>query len=222
MSYQATGGGKAVVVVLFVVGVGLFGGILYMWANSASPGDRFPIRLKQSTFTCHDGGEEGVGFFVTESGYAVSSAKLFENDDDRKAMAVVGDNNEEIEVEIIDIDPSVDIAVLEFPAGKYVTVPVSQESSFMTGDPVLAVQYHNVVHGEISDVNPQSKTIRLDVSADEKVIGSPVAHVESQTIIGIVTSEVFQRSGGVFRSIALPEHIRNIVRDNTGIDIYDL
>jgi hypothetical protein len=222
MTYSATGGGKAVVALLFVIGVGIFGGILYMWAKSATPEDRFPTRLKNSTFICREGSREAVGFFVTESGYAVASAYLFLNDTDFKSKAIVAGKNDEIEIDIIAVDPGVDVAVLEFPPGDYETVPLDKESSVLTGDQVITLQYHNVVHGEISAVNPQSKTIRFQVPLDEKVIGAPVGHQESQTVIGMINSKVFAKEGRNFREIVLPEQINNVVKEETGIDLFNL
>lgn len=173
------------VFLLFIIGIALLGAIITLYRVKVPGKVAWPTLMRQSVFTVREGNVTGSGFFVTESGYGVSSATIFLNDTDQKTQAIMPVTGKTVEVRITSIDITRDVAILEFPVGKYGAMKLGNEASAVPGDEVYIFKPDAVV-GTIGGGAQGSLVIQTSTALGDNAVGGAIGHKNSKTVIGMV------------------------------------
>ena len=150
-----------------------------------------------------EGRSLGSGFFISETGHIVTNNHVVE---DATEVTVTLSNGDELEAEIVGLDPLTDLAVLKVrEPGEYPYVKFSLEKPPRVGDWVVAVgnpfglggtATAGIVsaEGRIIGGNSYSDFIQIDASINRGNSGGPTFDLHGQ-VIGVNTA-IFSPSGG--------------------------
>jgi hypothetical protein len=218
MAYKATRGGKFVVILLFIIGVGLFGTIITLfYMKGGSPG-LVEATFKPSIFTIRQGTIEATGFFITDSGYGVSAAYPFMQARDDKVKTKMLISGAEFDARIIAVDLPRDIALLEFPPGAYKGIRLGSDAGVSVNDRIITFQLLQQVEGTIAERAGGSMTIQLAGTLNDTALGAPLIHRNSRALIGMVGQRV-SGQGESHRRIISTSDIAAFFQSERGVNL---
>lgn len=163
----------------------------------------------------------GTGFFVTDNGVIITNFHVIE---DSKRVVVVrpGDKTEHV-AEILQVDPTNDVAILRIQATS-LSIPIASSSDVVRGQEILTLGYplvaiqgqeQKATFGRINALTGLKDDIRLmqiDAPIQPGNSGSPLINKRGQ-VVGVVTatlsSIVTLRSTG-----ALPQNVNFAVKSD--------
>ena len=149
----------------------------------------------------------GTGFFVTEDGFLLTNRHVVDTED--ASFFVVTSDDQEIEAELIDVDPYQDIAVLRVQGSGFATMTLSDSDTIRIGQTVIAIgntlsEFRNTVtKGVVSGINrrvtagsaAQSEVIEEAIQTDAAInpgnSGGPLINLLGE-VIGINTAVSYE------------------------------
>ena len=149
----------------------------------------------------------GTGFFVSEDGYLLTNRHVVEQTG--ATYFIVTNDGEEIEAQLVDVDPFQDVAILKVEGQSFPKVTLGDSDAIRIGQTVIAIgntlsEFRNTVtKGVISGINRRvtagnamnaeviEEAIQTDAAINPGNSGGPLINLLGQ-VIGINTAVSFQ------------------------------
>ncbi len=149
----------------------------------------------------------GTGFFVSDDGLVLTNRHVV--DEENAQFFIVTDEGEELEAELIDVDPFQDIAVLQVDGGDFPVATIGDSDGIRIGQTVIAIgnslsEYSNTVtKGVVSGMNRRvtagsavnseviEQAIQTDAAINPGNSGGPLINLLGE-VIGINTAVSFE------------------------------
>jgi len=165
------------------------------------------IRQQDPFFGTQEGQALGSGFVIDKLGHVITNFHVV---DGAREVFVNFSGNDPMKAEIVGVDPSTDIAVLEIDAAQraLTPLPLGNSDAVRVGDPVVAIGNpfgldRTVTAGIVSAVQreivapngyPIDKVIQTDAAINKGNSGGPLLNADGE-VIG-VNSQIESESGG--------------------------
>jgi hypothetical protein len=130
-------------------------------------------------------------------------------------MATLPKTGEEIEVNILAIDLGRDVTILEFPAGDYDAMRLSQGVQIMDGDEVVTFQSPIVIKGQIAEYDAGEMHVQTELALDDAAIGAPVGHNSSNSVIGMIGALIPDDPDGRRKLIPAEDIVRFFISETS-------
>ncbi|MGY9071989.1 MAG: S1C family serine protease [Acidimicrobiales bacterium] len=165
----------------------------------------------------------GTGFVISSDGDLVTNAHVVEGAGEDVTVEVVFSNGDRLDAEIVQVDPTRDLAVLHVKATGLVTARLGSSAALEVGDPVLAIgnalnlgDRPTVTTGIVSalgrEVNTQSarltQIIQTDAAINPGNSGGPLVNAAGE-VIGVNTA-IAGNAEGIGFAISI-DHARPVI-----------
>ncbi len=231
-----TGGTKLLVALLYVLGVGLFGGGI--WYNmeasesdeaktdkSSKADDNVVAVFRSAVVYITSSSGSGSGFIVTSDGYIFTNAHVTGNEIQVNVRLYSG---MEYAADVVAIDPATDLAILKIPATDLTTAYLANSDSVQQGASVIVIGFPlganlgdepYVSEGIISSIRLADNRFDTDAAINPGNSGGPMISKSAKGVIGIVFRKVVG-TGVEGIGSAIPINVaKRFFKDTAGLDL---